>query len=131
MKAHQQDGHVVHINSILGHYMPDVPCLNVYPATKFAVTALTETLRRELRTVTSPRIKISSISPGLVATEFLEGFTDLGGLRDGLKQVPALQAADVADTIIYVLSTPPHVQACLVQQSYIHVPCNNNKALFL
>jgi NADP+-dependent farnesol dehydrogenase len=47
MKAEKIDGHIVHINSICGHVVLNVRGLNVYPATKCAVTALTETLRQE------------------------------------------------------------------------------------
>lgn len=42
------DGLIVNINSIAGHFVPPVPLKNVYPASKHAVTALTETLRQEL-----------------------------------------------------------------------------------
>lgn len=44
------DGHVVHINSIAGHQVThhDPPAANVYPASKHAVTALTESLRQEM-----------------------------------------------------------------------------------
>lgn len=42
------DGHVIHINSIAGHYVPSIKEFSVYPATKHGVTALTETLRKEL-----------------------------------------------------------------------------------
>jgi NADP+-dependent farnesol dehydrogenase len=47
MKANKIDGHIIHINSIAGHTVPNFPGLNVYPASKHAVTALTETLRQE------------------------------------------------------------------------------------
>lgn len=50
MMKHRIDGHVFHINSIVGHKfvaMPQ-PILNVYPATKHSVTALTEGLRCEM-----------------------------------------------------------------------------------
>jgi NADP+-dependent farnesol dehydrogenase len=49
MQDKKIDGHIIHINSTLGHGIPPLPGLNVYPASKFAVTALTETLRHELR----------------------------------------------------------------------------------
>jgi NADP+-dependent farnesol dehydrogenase len=48
MKENKIDGHIVHINSIAGHIVPNFPIVNVYPASKHAVTALTETLRQEL-----------------------------------------------------------------------------------
>nr|QYV43145.1 FOLD3 [Colaphellus bowringi] len=94
------DGHIVHINSILGHKVFFLPTANVYPATKHAVTALTESLRFELNSLKS-KIKVTSVSPGLVATDLI------ARLPAGL---PTLQATDVADAVLYVLSTPPHVQ---------------------
>lgn len=53
MKKNNVDGHIIHINSVLGHYVAQVPFINVYPATKFAVTALTEVLRQELNNMKS------------------------------------------------------------------------------
>lgn len=58
MRANNVDGHIIHINSILGHYIPNFATLNVYPASKFAVTALTESLRHELNSLNS-KIKIT------------------------------------------------------------------------
>lgn len=56
MREKKIDGHVVHINSVLGHYT--TKAFNVYSATKFAVTALTDTLRQELNEIGS-KIKIT------------------------------------------------------------------------
>lgn len=58
MKENDVDGHIIHINSVLGHIVPNFPNLNLYPASKFAVTALTETLRQELNSIGS-KIKIT------------------------------------------------------------------------
>ena len=51
MRENNISGHVIHMNAIAGHYVPSMPepNFNVYPASKFAVTALTESLRQELR----------------------------------------------------------------------------------
>lgn len=49
MKTNQIKGHIFHINSRAGHVPINVPGLNVYPASKYAVTALAETLRQEIR----------------------------------------------------------------------------------
>lgn len=48
MRENGIDGHIIHINSINGHQVSVLPQSNVYSASKFAVTALTETLRKEL-----------------------------------------------------------------------------------
>jgi NADP+-dependent farnesol dehydrogenase len=58
MKAEKIDGHIVHMNSISGHFVPNIPLFNVYPASKFAVTALTETLRQEFNQL-GVKIKIT------------------------------------------------------------------------
>ena len=47
MKSNKINGHIIHINSTFGHQITTYNW-NVYPASKFAVTALTETLRQEL-----------------------------------------------------------------------------------
>ncbi|KAF2887957.1 hypothetical protein ILUMI_18216, partial [Ignelater luminosus] len=58
MRANNVEGHIVHINSVAGHKVSNLPQLSVYPASKHAVTALTETLRQELNYIGS-KIKIS------------------------------------------------------------------------
>ncbi|KAF2902137.1 hypothetical protein ILUMI_04045 [Ignelater luminosus] len=116
MKANNVNGHIVHINSISGHKVTNVPTINVYAASKHAVTALTETLRQELDSIGS-KIKISSISPGCVDTGIFEATAKGSGLPGipaeraaMLNKIPKLQARDVADGVLYVLATPPHVQ---------------------
>lgn len=60
MKRYNVSGHIIHINSVAGHKVPELPALalSVYPASKFAVTALAETLRQELR-YTGSKIKVT------------------------------------------------------------------------
>lgn len=58
MKLNSVDGHIIHINSVSGHRITYFPQINVYAATKHAVTALTETLRIELNTHES-KIKVT------------------------------------------------------------------------
>lgn len=100
IKASGTEGHIIHINSTLGHSVADFPGLNVYGATKFAVTALAETLRLDINREKLP-IRVTSVSPGYVKTEI---FGDAGDLP-----IPGLEAVDVAEAVIYALSTPPHV----------------------
>jgi NADP+-dependent farnesol dehydrogenase len=94
------DGHIIHINSILGHTPPG-DFLAIYGATKHAVTALTEGLRREIIKLQS-KIRVTSVSPGLVNTEMPP--------QEYLKNSPYLNPEDIADGVLYVLETPPHVQ---------------------
>lgn len=72
MKTSNIAGHVININSYYGHRIPDSldNALNIYPATKFAVTAMTDIFRHEFRTEgTDIRITVSFLK------DFLELLT--------------------------------------------------------
>ncbi|KAL1404808.1 hypothetical protein pipiens_001028 [Culex pipiens pipiens] len=109
MKRRSVAGHIILINSIEGHKVPVYPGANLYPAGKHAITAITETIRNELRTA-GTKIKVTSVSPGLVKTEMIDvcGTIAYGG--EDITSLPMLQPDDIADGILYVLGTPPHVQ---------------------
>nr|XP_023013173.1 farnesol dehydrogenase-like [Leptinotarsa decemlineata]XP_023013174.1 farnesol dehydrogenase-like [Leptinotarsa decemlineata] len=109
MRKIDAEGHVFHINSIGGHSVANLPNMDIYSATKFAVTALTETLRRELQQIKS-KIRITSISPGAVDTPIFDEKTRNSQAFNDLIGKHMLQPEDIADAIVYVLSTPPHVQ---------------------
>ncbi|XP_060662803.1 farnesol dehydrogenase [Drosophila nasuta] len=105
LRERNASGHVVLINSIVGHYLfnplpGSFQELNMYPATKHALTAMTELFRQEFRDFKT-QIKVTSISPGLVDTELVP---------QAYKRLPMLQPEDVANAIMYALATPPHVQ---------------------
>lgn len=60
MRANSVDGHIIHINTIGGHTVPNFEYLSVYSGSKWGVTALTETLRQELNSIGSKiRITVS------------------------------------------------------------------------
>uniref|UniRef100_A0A182SKY5 Dehydrogenase n=1 Tax=Anopheles maculatus TaxID=74869 RepID=A0A182SKY5_9DIPT len=102
MKRRQIAGHIVNINSILGHKYVPFPNLNIYMASKYAVTAITETLRNDLRNE-GTKVKVTSISPGVVRTEMVpEG--------KQFQDTPMLEAEDIVGAILYALGTPAHVQ---------------------
>ncbi|CAG9856728.1 unnamed protein product [Phyllotreta striolata] len=105
MRKNNIDGHIVNINSILGHYIYDLANLDVYPATKYAVTAFTETLRLEINSL-KLRIKVTSVSPGCVDTEIFNNMDRK--IYEEIKKC-MLKPEDIADGVIYALSTPPHV----------------------
>jgi NADP+-dependent farnesol dehydrogenase len=65
MTANNINGHIIHINSVAGHKIPNFPGINIYTASKHAVTALAETLRQEFNHLGS-KIKITvGLSSGL------------------------------------------------------------------
>ncbi|XP_059610846.1 farnesol dehydrogenase-like [Phlebotomus argentipes] len=107
MEKHGRNSHVVHINSVVGHKVLcniDQPSINMYPPSKFAVTAITEIHRQEFIR-SKHHIKVTSVSPGVVGTEFF-----LPQHRDLIKLGPHLLPEDVSNSIMYILGTPPHVQ---------------------
>lgn len=114
MRKRNVEGHVFNINSILGHIIPsgsfsDVEGSNgwnLYPATKHASVALTETVKQELRAVGVP-IRITSICPGIVKTEICGNDTNIKNL---MYSRPILLPEDIADGLIYALGTRPEVQ---------------------
>merc|ERR1712179_573113 len=64
------DGHIFQLGSMSGHrIILGSPHIHFYAATKYAVKALVEGLRNELRQMKS-NIRVTHISPGLVHTEF-------------------------------------------------------------
>ncbi|KAL1399294.1 hypothetical protein pipiens_008325 [Culex pipiens pipiens] len=103
MKKRSVDGHIVHINSVVGHYIPNLPVLSIYPASKYAVTALTETMRREFL-AEETKIKVTSISPGVVKTDMVPNEMQ----KD--QNLPMLEAEDIAAAVVYAVGTPPRVQ---------------------
>ncbi|KAJ3642933.1 hypothetical protein Zmor_025679 [Zophobas morio] len=110
MKAQDIKGHIIHLNSIAGHFVPNVPRMNVYSASKHAISALTETLRQELNHLQS-KIKVTSISPGLTYSEMTILNKEYSEeRRKFLGSRPILKAEDIADGLVYALSTPEHVQ---------------------
>jgi 3-hydroxy acid dehydrogenase / malonic semialdehyde reductase len=102
----RKSGHVINIGSIAGKEVYTNG--NVYCASKFAVDAVTRGIRMDLNPY---GIKVTSINPGLVETEFsLVRFKgDADRASNVYKGVDALKGEDIADIILYVLSAPKHV----------------------
>ncbi len=100
-------GDIVNIGSIAGHEV--YPGGNVYCATKHAVDALTKGLRLDL--VDTP-IRVSSVDPGLVETEFsiVRFKGDLERAKKVYEGLKPLTGEDIAETIVFIVSRPPHVQ---------------------
>ena len=108
MREHGQEGHVFNLGSLSGHRIP--PGSNLYGATKFAVRSLTESLRRELLEAALP-IRVTSISPGYVETEFHKRYYGSQRKSEQLySSYKVLEPNDVADALLYALHTPAHVQ---------------------
>lgn len=102
----RDSGHVINVGSIAGHWV--YPQGNVYNATKFAVRALTEGMNLD---VVGTGVRISSVDPGLVETEFSR--VRFRGDEERAARVyqgyTPLTPADIAEVILFVANAPPHV----------------------
>jgi NADP-dependent 3-hydroxy acid dehydrogenase YdfG len=107
--AGKPEGLILNLSSIYAH-RDQVPNFSYYQASKFAVKAFTNTLRAELHARKSP-VRVAMVSPGLTATEFREKAT--GGkftYESYFKDFQPLLPEDIAQAVLYILSTPPYVQ---------------------
>jgi len=100
------EGHIVNISSIAGR--ETYPMGNVYCATKHAVQSLTKGMRLDFL---KHGLKVSSVCPGAVDTEFAlvryKGNEERA--REVYKGYTPLYAQDVAETILFVVTRPKHV----------------------
>ncbi len=106
MMVSQTKGHIINICSTAGHEV--YPNGNVYSATKFAVDALTRSMRLDLYKY---GIRVSQISPGHVEeTEFalvrFDGDENRARIYDDFTP---LKSKDVAETIFFMATRPKHV----------------------
>jgi serine 3-dehydrogenase len=101
-------GQVINIGSIAGHEV--YPGGAVYCASKHAVDAITRGLRIDLN---GTGVRVSTIDPGLVDTEFsnVRFHGDNERASKTYVGMTPLSGADVAATVVWVASRPPHVNA--------------------
>jgi 3-hydroxy acid dehydrogenase / malonic semialdehyde reductase len=99
-------GHIINIGSTAGKLVYKNG--NVYCATKYAVDALTQSMRIDLLPY---GIKVTAINPGMAETEFaLVRFKgDAERAKTVYNDITPLSAGDIADVVYYCASLPPHV----------------------
>lgn len=108
MRRRGVDGHIVHVSSMSAHRVPDGS--GMYSATKFAVRSLTEGLRQELHTAGSG-IRISSVSPGFVETEFAGVYhRDPAAAATTYGQYKVLEPQDISEAVAWILAQPTWCQ---------------------
>lgn len=123
LMTRRKQGHIINLGSVAGKEVYEKG--NVYCATKFAVDALSKSMRIDLLRY---GIKVTSINPGAADTEF--SIVRFKGdkvtakkIYDGLKP---LTATDVAEVIYYCTTLPAHVcindltLTCLQQANAIY-----------
>jgi NADP-dependent 3-hydroxy acid dehydrogenase YdfG len=102
----RNQGYVINIGSIAGKEV--YPNGNVYCASKHAVDAINQGLRMD---VNGTNVRVSAINPGLVETEFSE--VRFKGDKERAAAVyadmQALQAIDIAEIVLFMVTRPSHV----------------------
>ncbi|MCX4869351.1 MULTISPECIES: SDR family oxidoreductase [unclassified Streptomyces] len=101
----QGSGHFVTMASTAASRV--VPAMAVYAGTKAAVRAICEGLRQEA----GPNLRVTTVSPGLIATDFAEASSndrvrgDITRMRDEV----AIEPAAVARAVAYAIEQPADV----------------------
>lgn len=117
-------GHIINVGSVAGH--ETYPNGNVYCASKAAVRVLNKGLRLDL---SGSGVRVSSVDPGLVPTEFSE--VRFHGDRDRAAKVyqntRPLSAADCAEAIAWCASRPPWVNV----ENILLMPTDQAAATFI
>ena len=102
----RKKGHIINIGSTAGHEV--YPNGNIYAATKFAVKALSQSTRID---VLDKGLKVSSVDPGMVETEFsaVRFRGDKERAKDVYKGLKPLSPKDVAEVVLFCATRPPEV----------------------
>jgi 3-hydroxy acid dehydrogenase/malonic semialdehyde reductase len=105
-------GHVVNVGSVAGNW--PYPGGNVYGATKAFVRQFSLNLRADLL---GTQVRVTNVEPGMVETEFsvvrFHGDAARAGkVYAGMKP---LDAADIADTVLWCVTRPPHVNVNTIE----------------
>ncbi len=101
----KHQGHIVNLGSVAGRLVYEGGA--VYCATKFAVRAISEGLRMDLK---GTGVRVTNIEPGMVDTEF--SLVRLGSKQKAdavYADMKALSAYDIAENIFWCLQQPKHI----------------------
>ncbi len=101
-----EKGHIINVASLAGKQA--YPKGNVYCATKFAVDALSQSMRIDM---IEHGIRVTNIAPGLVETEFslVRFHGDSERAKKTYEKIKPLTAEDIAEIIFWTASRPAHV----------------------
>lgn len=99
-------GHIINLGSVAGEF--PYPGGNVYGATKAFVHQLSMNMRADL---VANNIRVTNIEPGMCETEFsvVRFSGDENKARDVYKNMTPLSADDIAETVFWAITRPPHV----------------------
>jgi NADP-dependent 3-hydroxy acid dehydrogenase YdfG len=101
----QRSGHVINVVSTAG--LQILPTMGVYAATKNAVRTVSEALRQEA----GPHLRVTEVSPGMIATDFASSMTD-PEVKEAIEKRSAALAISpdvIARGIAYAIEQPREV----------------------
>lgn len=100
----QKSGHIINVASVAGHRVPIGSGSAVYSATKFAVRAISEGFRQEVKPY---NIRTTIISPGAIATELPDTVTDKT-IKESMRALLsiAISPDSIARAIAYAIEQP-------------------------
>ena len=114
------DGQVIFIGSTMGNEIPDDFKMSFYSSTKHALKVLMEGFRKEMKSLGS-KIRIGSISPGLVKTEALEAMTQNAEIAQMIYETnPHINADDLTEILWQMITCKPYVQVQDVTVRHVH-----------
>lgn len=101
----ERKGAIIAIGSVAGSYI--YPGGNVYAGSKAFANHFTLALRADLH---GTGVRVTSIEPGMVETEFTVVRTGSQQASDDLyADADPMTAEDIADTVLWVAELPPHL----------------------
>ncbi len=101
----KNQGHIVNVGSVAGRLVYEGGA--VYCASKFAVRAISEGLRMDLK---GTSVRVTNVEPGMVQTDFSK--VRLGNQQKAdavYNDMTPLKASDISETILWCLQRPSHV----------------------
>lgn len=101
----RHQGHIVNLGSVAGRLVYEGGV--VYCASKFAVRAISDGLRMDLK---GSNVRVTNIAPGMVQTEFSK--VRLGNQQKAdavYNDMTPLKPSDISETILWCLQRPSHV----------------------
>jgi NADP-dependent 3-hydroxy acid dehydrogenase YdfG len=98
-------GDVIFVSSLAGRRVPRADG-TIYAATKHALTAIAEGLRMEVH---KAGIRVITVEPGLVRTEFPKSSYPSAREYYAQREYSPLEAEDIARAVLYAVEQPPRV----------------------
>lgn len=111
IRKNNLDGQIININSRLGHSIHQTTGhnYNLYPCVKYAMTAFNEVMTQEMEQY-NLNIRFTSLSPGMVAKTNIFKAGNAQKMDNFVQENSQLQPKDLADAVVYILSTPNNIQ---------------------